>query len=116
MGPSGTPSGPLMPWRPRSHGAATASAGGARAAASPSNAITGRPRCSPHERPLALLLPHAEEARAGIEDIYVTYRKSGIGATWQRFFAFTGISMQGGRGGFVSDPNAFAAVLRRTLR
>jgi len=47
-----------------------------------------------HEPPLALLLPEAEEARAGIRDIYDTYRNSGIGAAWQRFFTFTGINIR----------------------
>lgn len=47
-----------------------------------------------HEPPLALTLPDAEEARAGIHDIYDTYRNSGIGAAWERFFAFTGINMR----------------------
>jgi pimeloyl-ACP methyl ester carboxylesterase len=44
-----------------------------------------------HEPPLALLLPDAAEARAGIEDVYDTYREHGIGAAWQRFSAVTGI-------------------------
>ncbi|HMK97420.1 MAG TPA: alpha/beta fold hydrolase [Acidimicrobiales bacterium] len=47
-----------------------------------------------HEPPLALLLPDAEEARAGMHDIYNTYRDSGIGAAWQRFSTFTGINMR----------------------
>jgi pimeloyl-ACP methyl ester carboxylesterase len=37
-----------------------------------------------HEPPLALLLPEAEEARAGIDDVYDTYRDSGERAAWQR--------------------------------
>lgn len=41
-----------------------------------------------HEPPVALLLPDAEEARTGVHDIYDTYRNSGMGAAWQRFFAF----------------------------
>ncbi len=45
-----------------------------------------------HEPPLALLLPEAEEARAGIEGIYDTYRSAGIGAAWERFSAFTGMN------------------------
>jgi pimeloyl-ACP methyl ester carboxylesterase len=44
-----------------------------------------------HEPPLALLLPDAEEARAGIQDIYDTYRDVGIGAAWQRFSSFVGL-------------------------
>ena len=47
-----------------------------------------------HEPPLALLLPDAKEARAGIHNIYDTYRDSGIGAAWQRFSSFTGINMR----------------------
>jgi pimeloyl-ACP methyl ester carboxylesterase len=46
-----------------------------------------------HEPPVALLLPEAEEARAGVHDIYDTYRNSGIGAAWQRFFTFAGINV-----------------------
>ncbi len=45
-----------------------------------------------HEPPLALLLPDAEETRAGMQEIFDTYRSQGIGAAWQRFFAFTGIN------------------------
>jgi clorobiocin biosynthesis protein CloN7 len=52
-----------------------------------------------HEAPLALLLPDAEQARAGIHDVYDTYRNSGIGAGWQRFAAFTGMNM-------IPQPNA----------
>jgi clorobiocin/coumermycin A biosynthesis protein CloN7/CouN7 len=47
-----------------------------------------------HEPPLALLLPEAEEARAGIQDIYDTFRDSGIAAAWQRFSIFTGMDMR----------------------
>jgi len=47
-----------------------------------------------HEPPLALLLPEAEEARAGMDDIYDTYRDGGNRAAWQRFSTFTGISMR----------------------
>jgi pimeloyl-ACP methyl ester carboxylesterase len=46
-----------------------------------------------HEPPVALLLPEAEQARKGIEEIYVIYRESGIGAAWERFSFFTGINM-----------------------
>jgi pimeloyl-ACP methyl ester carboxylesterase len=38
-----------------------------------------------HEPPLALLLPEAEEARAGILDIYNTYRDRSSSAAWERF-------------------------------
>jgi clorobiocin biosynthesis protein CloN7 len=46
-----------------------------------------------HEPPLALLLPDAEAARAGLHEIYDTYRESGIGPAWQRFATFSGINM-----------------------
>jgi clorobiocin biosynthesis protein CloN7 len=46
-----------------------------------------------HEPPLALLLPEAEQARAGMQAIYDTYRASGIAAAWQKFLAFTGMNM-----------------------
>jgi pimeloyl-ACP methyl ester carboxylesterase len=46
-----------------------------------------------HEPPVALLLPDAEKARADVHDIYDTYRNSGTGAAWQRFFAFAGIAV-----------------------
>ena len=46
-----------------------------------------------HEPPLALLLPEAEEARAGMQEIYDTYRDSGMSAAWERFSNFTGINM-----------------------
>jgi clorobiocin biosynthesis protein CloN7 len=45
-----------------------------------------------HEPPLALLLPDAEEARAGIHQIYETYRNSGITAAWETFSSFTGMN------------------------
>ncbi len=47
-----------------------------------------------HEPPLALLLPDAEEARAGIDDVYDIYGNKGIGTAWQRFSTFTGIKMR----------------------
>lgn len=47
-----------------------------------------------HEPPVALLLPQAEEATAGIRQIYDTYRASGIQAAWARFSSFTGMKMQ----------------------
>jgi clorobiocin biosynthesis protein CloN7 len=46
-----------------------------------------------HEPPLALLLPDAEAARAGIDDIYDTYCASGDHDAWQRFGNFTGVAM-----------------------
>ena len=47
-----------------------------------------------HEPPLALLLPQADEARAGLHEIYDTYRDSGISAAWERFSSFTGMNMR----------------------
>jgi pimeloyl-ACP methyl ester carboxylesterase len=47
-----------------------------------------------HEPPLTLLLVDAEGGRAGIDDVYDTYRNKGIGAAWQRFSTFTGIEMR----------------------
>jgi len=47
-----------------------------------------------HEPPLTLLLPEAEEARAGLQEIYATYRTAGISAAWERFSAFTGMNMR----------------------
>lgn len=51
-----------------------------------------------HEPPVALLLPDAERARAGVQDVYDTYRSGDIGAAWQKFFAFAGLEVppQGG--------------------
>jgi pimeloyl-ACP methyl ester carboxylesterase len=46
-----------------------------------------------HEPPVALLLPEADEARVQVQDIYDTYRTSGIGAAWQKFFTFTGLAL-----------------------
>jgi clorobiocin biosynthesis protein CloN7 len=45
-----------------------------------------------HEPPLTVLLPEADEARAGMHDIYDTYRNDGPGAAWAKFFTFTGMS------------------------
>jgi hypothetical protein len=47
-----------------------------------------------HEPPLALLLPEADEARAGIHEIYDTYRQRGVSAAWERFSSFTGMTMR----------------------
>ncbi len=46
-----------------------------------------------HEPPVALLLPDAEGARAGMQDIYDTFLNSGGRAAWQRFFTFTGMGV-----------------------
>jgi clorobiocin biosynthesis protein CloN7 len=63
-----------------------------------------------HEPPLALLLPDVQEARAGVQEVYDTYRESGIGAAWQRFVTFTGIDMPppGGSTPGPADPSALA--------
>jgi len=47
-----------------------------------------------HEPPLALLLPEAEEARAGMREICDTFRDSGISAAWERFSSITGMNMR----------------------
>jgi clorobiocin/coumermycin A biosynthesis protein CloN7/CouN7 len=47
-----------------------------------------------HEPPLALLLPEAEEASAGMHEIYDTYRDRGIAAAWERFSIFTGMNVR----------------------
>jgi len=48
-----------------------------------------------HEPPLALLLSEAEEARAGMHEVYETYRTVGISAAWQTFSSFTGMHIDG---------------------
>ena len=63
-----------------------------------------------HEPPLALLLPGAEEARAGMQEIYDTFRGSGIGAAWQKFSGFAGMNI-GPRGGDAArQPTSAEAV------
>ena len=57
-----------------------------------------------HEPPLALLLPEPEQARAGMHEIYDTYRTAGIGAAWERFSALTGMSMAPPDGGTELQP------------
>jgi clorobiocin biosynthesis protein CloN7 len=47
-----------------------------------------------HEPPVALLLPQAEEARAGIHQVYNCYRERGISAAWESFSSFTGMNMR----------------------
>jgi pimeloyl-ACP methyl ester carboxylesterase len=44
-----------------------------------------------HEPPVAVVLPEAEQARAGMHEIYDTYRDTGIGAAWGKFAFFTGM-------------------------
>ncbi len=63
-----------------------------------------------HEPPLALLLPDAEEARAGIDNVYDTYRNHGIGAAWQRFSAFSGMTMRPQGGDARQPPSAEATA------
>jgi clorobiocin biosynthesis protein CloN7 len=46
-----------------------------------------------HEPPVALVLPEAEEARAGMHEIHDTYRTLGVGAAWGRFSTFTGMDV-----------------------
>jgi pimeloyl-ACP methyl ester carboxylesterase len=44
-----------------------------------------------HEPPVALLLPDADQAAAGIHEIYDIYRQSGSRAAWKKFGSFTGL-------------------------
>ena len=46
-----------------------------------------------HEAPLALLLPEAEQARAGFHEISDTFSARGVGAAWEAFSTFTGLTM-----------------------
>jgi len=66
-----------------------------------------------HEPPLALLLPDAEAARNGMNDIYDTYRDSGIGAAWQRFSIFTSIDMRPQGEDAAPPPSAEASATSR---
>jgi clorobiocin/coumermycin A biosynthesis protein CloN7/CouN7 len=59
-----------------------------------------------HEPPLALLLADAEDARAGMQDIYDTYRNAGTGAAWAKFFAFTGMNPPPQSGDTAPEPSA----------
>jgi clorobiocin biosynthesis protein CloN7 len=63
-----------------------------------------------HEPPLALLLPDAEDARAGLQNIYDTYRDSDIGSAWQRFSTFSGIDMHSQGEGPAPQPPSAEAV------
>jgi pimeloyl-ACP methyl ester carboxylesterase len=60
-----------------------------------------------HEAPLAVLLPEAEEAPAGMQEIYDTYRDRGIPAAWGKFSSFTGLDMFGE--GEPADPQPASA-------
>jgi clorobiocin biosynthesis protein CloN7 len=46
-----------------------------------------------HEPPVTPVLPDADELSAALQGVYDTYRNNGIGAGWQKFFAFAGIQM-----------------------
>jgi len=46
-----------------------------------------------HEPPLAVVLPDADESRAGIDQLYDTYCQHGAGAAWKQFSTFAGIDM-----------------------
>jgi len=52
-----------------------------------------------HEPPLAVLLPEAEEARVGMQEVYDTYRDSGVRAAWAAFSSFSGMSIRPPDGG-----------------
>jgi pimeloyl-ACP methyl ester carboxylesterase len=47
-----------------------------------------------HEPPLALLLPEAEAAQAGIQAVYDTFRERGVSAAWEQFSTFTSLDMR----------------------
>jgi len=59
-----------------------------------------------HEPPLALLLPEADDAPSRMHNIYDTYRDSGTGAAWARFFTFTGMSPPPQGDDAVPEPSA----------
>jgi pimeloyl-ACP methyl ester carboxylesterase len=63
-----------------------------------------------HEPPLALLLPEAAEARAGIQEIYDTYRESGVSAAWAAFSSFTGMNIRPQDGDADPQPPSAEAV------
>jgi pimeloyl-ACP methyl ester carboxylesterase len=63
-----------------------------------------------HEPPLALLLPEAEEAQAGMHGIYDTYRDSGISAAWERFSSFIGMNIRPHDDGADPQPQSAEAV------
>jgi pimeloyl-ACP methyl ester carboxylesterase len=46
-----------------------------------------------HEAPLAMLLPEAEQVRARFYEIYGTFSERGIGAAWEAFSSFTGLTI-----------------------
>jgi clorobiocin/coumermycin A biosynthesis protein CloN7/CouN7 len=59
-----------------------------------------------HEPPVAPLLPEADEASVAIHDIYDTYCNHGVGAAWQKFATFTGMSPPARGEGAPSQPSA----------
>ena len=63
-----------------------------------------------HEPPLALLLPEAENAHAGMQDIYDTYQQSGVDAAWQRFSSFTDMNMRQENEGATPQPPSAEAI------
>lgn len=68
-----------------------------------------------HEPPLTLLLPEAEEIRAGMHGVYETYRSRGIGAAWESFASVTGMGLlpQNGR---VEPPSPSAGAVATSDR
>jgi clorobiocin biosynthesis protein CloN7 len=61
-----------------------------------------------HEPPLARVLPEGEQAHAGFQEIYDTYRTSGAGAAWQRFSTFTDVRLQRDDAGPPPSPETVA--------
>jgi len=59
-----------------------------------------------HEPPVGLLLPEADDVRAGMHAIYDTYRSAGAGAAWARFATFTGMSPPPQSAGAAPPPSA----------
>ena len=69
-----------------------------------------------HEPPLALVLPDAVAQERDARELYATYRTSGIGPAWQRFFAFTGMPMRPQGDVDLSDADAQARALATSER
>jgi pimeloyl-ACP methyl ester carboxylesterase len=69
-----------------------------------------------HEPPLALVLPDVVAAERDVREVYETYRTSGIGPAWQRFFAFTGMPMPPQGEVDMSDAEAQARALATSER
>ncbi len=68
-----------------------------------------------HEPPVALLLPEAEEVRAGMHEIYETYTNSGISDAWESFASFTGMTMRP-QGGDADPPPPSAEAIASSER